>query len=53
MKNLNKYLIHHSNSIQNTLEHLNALPKELTIFVIDDEEKVIGMIERWGDWVIE
>ena len=44
MKNLNKYLIHHSNSIQNTLEHLNALPKELTIFVIDDEEKVIGSV---------
>ena len=44
MKNLNKYLIHNSNSIQNTLEHLNALPKELTIFVIDDEEKVIGSV---------
>jgi CBS domain-containing protein len=44
MKNLNKYLIHQSNSIQKTLEHLNELPRELTIFVIDDEDRVIGSV---------
>lgn len=44
MKNLDKYLVHRSCSIQKTLQLLNELPKELTMFVTDDDKKVIGTV---------
>ena len=44
MKNLNKYLVHQSYSIHNTLQRINDLPKELTMFVIDNDKRVIGSV---------
>ena len=44
MKNLNKYLVHQSYSIHNTLQRINDLRNELTMFVIDNDKRVIGSV---------
>lgn len=44
MKNFNKYLVHQSSTIQTTLQRLNELPRALTMFVTDNNKRVIGSV---------
>jgi dTDP-glucose pyrophosphorylase len=44
MKNLSRYTIKNSASVVDALEKLNKLPELLTLFVLDDNKKVIGTL---------
>ena len=44
MKNLSKYTINEKNSVINALKKLNDLPSVLTVFVLDEQQKVVGTL---------
>jgi len=44
MENLNKYIIHETDTVIDALKKINELPEILTLFVVDKNQKVIGTL---------
>lgn len=44
MNNISKNLIHKDNSIIEAMKRIGEVPDSLTLFVVDDEEKLVGTI---------